>query len=51
MAKFDNWFLRPIQGFTQSKIEKAISTWKEAEEGVNAKNEINVSKTGTMCKL
>ena len=23
MAKFDNWFLRPIQGFTQSKIEKA----------------------------
>ena len=24
MAKFDNWFLRPIQGFTQSKIEKAI---------------------------
>ena len=24
MAKFDNWFLTPIQGFTQSKIEKAI---------------------------
>ena len=23
MAKFDNWFLRSIQGFTQSKIEKA----------------------------
>ena len=24
MAKFDNWFLTLIQGFTQSKIEKAI---------------------------
>ena len=24
IAKFDNWLLRPIQGFTQSKIEKAI---------------------------
>ena len=23
MVKFNNWFLRPIQGFTQSKIEKA----------------------------
>ena len=23
MAKFDNRFLRPLQGFTQSKIEKA----------------------------
>ena len=23
MAKFDNWFLRPIQCFTPSKIEKA----------------------------
>ena len=22
-SKFDNWFLTPIQGFTQSKIEKA----------------------------
>ena len=24
MAKFENRFLTPIQGFTQSKIEKAI---------------------------
>ena len=26
MAKFENWFLRSIQGFTQSKIEKGIFT-------------------------
>ena len=25
MAKFENRFLTPIQGFTQSKIEKAIT--------------------------
>ena len=33
MAKFDNRFLRPIQGFnTQSKIEKAIITRFEGEK-------------------
>ena len=50
-SKFDNRFLTPIQGFTQSKIEKAIILHLAEKHSWNRCNLLNLTMEKSFVKL